>query len=156
MRDPKILSQETKINDVMEEYSHHFHTNKDDALSNNTLKSHTYNEKAISKLVRGKSVAIVGPAKPFEKNGSVIDSNDIIIRFNYLDPGMIYEKKEYIGSRTDISYYNISFEREKRYEIINTLKNYPIKLVILRRSLSQKLMHNMRKLQKLMVLIMNL
>jgi len=61
-------------------------------------------DKDFLSLVKGKTVAIVGPAISEQKNGHEIDSFDIVIRFNYIgeDVGL----SMHVGSRIDIAYYN--------------------------------------------------
>ena len=64
---------------------------------------------AFSRLVSGKTVAVVGPARTLvgKKRGQHIDSHDLVVRFN--DAGDLPTRPELvpdIGSRTDILYCN--------------------------------------------------
>lgn len=55
-------------------------------------------------IIKGRDVALVGPAPVEEYSGNEIDSADCVIRTNYrVGSNVPYEK---FGSRTDISYYN--------------------------------------------------
>jgi hypothetical protein len=62
-------------------------------------------EEAFAKLVRGRSVALVGPAPMEESHGPAIDGHDLVIRMNYWGPRQLGDP-ELVGGRTDISYYN--------------------------------------------------
>ena len=73
----------------------------------------------IENLFKQKRVVIVGPAEStlLNKNGSIIDSYDIIVRVNRgIEP--ISEYSEYIGTRTDVL-YNCMLERPDNGGIIN-------------------------------------
>jgi len=63
----------------------------------------------FSRLVGGKTVAVVGPARTLigNRNGPHIDSHDLVVRFN--DAGDLPSRPDLvadIGSRTDILYCN--------------------------------------------------
>lgn len=65
-----------------------------------------YEEKrAFAKYIRGKEIAVVGPAKVNLKNASEIDSFDSILRFNYRENGMGCDSV-YNGEKTDITHFN--------------------------------------------------
>ena len=59
----------------------------------------------MSQLIRGKRVALVGPAETGDRLGSVIDDFDVVVRPRY-QPEFIAENREAQGSRTDITYYS--------------------------------------------------
>ncbi|GAA1808109.1 tetratricopeptide repeat protein [Nesterenkonia flava] len=59
----------------------------------------------MSKLIKGKRVALVGPAETGDRLGEVIDGFDVIVRPRY-QPEFIAENREAQGSRTDITYYS--------------------------------------------------
>lgn len=59
----------------------------------------------MSDLLKGKRVALVGPAETGDRLGSVIDEYDVIVRPRY-QPEFIAENREAQGSRTDITYYS--------------------------------------------------
>jgi hypothetical protein len=59
---------------------------------------------AFKRFISGRSIAVVGPARPLEDNGAEIDSFDVVVRTNYR-PGSNHPE-EFYGSRTDVSYYN--------------------------------------------------
>jgi hypothetical protein len=58
-------------------------------------------DRAFGRAVRGRTVAVVGPAPPSADLGQEIDSFDLVVRTNYFSA--VNPK---VGSRTDISYYN--------------------------------------------------
>lgn len=68
-------------------------------------------EERFRRSIEGKSVAIIGPAPSGDKHGEEIDSFDLVVRINYNGRGKIADIEEF-GSRTDISYYNITFSKE--------------------------------------------
>lgn len=59
----------------------------------------------MSDLIKGKRVALVGPAETGDRLGDVIDGFDVIVRPRY-QPDFIAENREAQGSRTDITYYS--------------------------------------------------
>ena len=61
-------------------------------------------KKEYKNLLKGKKVAIVGPAKSLEgtARGSYIDSHDYVVRINYAK----IKSTQDAGSRTDIIYYD--------------------------------------------------
>lgn len=66
---------------------------------------HTEADRRFQEYIRGKSIAIVGPAPTGESNGEEIDSFDVVVRFNYRNLGAHPEPKKY-GTRTHVSLYN--------------------------------------------------
>lgn len=62
-------------------------------------------EQEMAELIRGKRVAIVGPADTGDQLGSVIDEYDVVVRANY-NPEFVSANHPIQGSRTDIAYYN--------------------------------------------------
>ena len=104
------------------------------------LNTSTAADMVFAELIGGKSVAIVGPRDPEIESGSEIDAHDVIVRFNYHSPKEIASQSRFLGSRTDISYYNISFEANNRDAILDTLKTDPIKLAVVRRPLPEDVM----------------
>lgn len=59
----------------------------------------------MEELIRGKRVALVGPAETGDTLGELIDSYDVVVRPRY-QPTFIAENKESQGTRTDITYYS--------------------------------------------------
>lgn len=59
----------------------------------------------MEKLIKGKRVALVGPAETGDRLGQVIDEYDVVVRPRY-QPEFIAENREAQGSRTDITYYS--------------------------------------------------
>ena len=80
---------------------------------NQNIEIKDYLDPEFDSLVRNRRVAIVGPAINGEKNGNDIDSYDIVIRFNYKGEAFT-SRKEYIGERTDVSYYNFGNMKDIR------------------------------------------
>jgi hypothetical protein len=71
-------------------------------------------DRAFGAALRGRTVAIVGPAHPDVDLAQEIDSFDLVVRMNYfsaVDPRA--------GTRTDISYYNGSRVKNQTTEIRN-------------------------------------
>lgn len=59
----------------------------------------------MEKLVKGRRVALVGPAETGDRLGSIIDEYDVVVRPRY-QPEFIAENRDAQGSRTDITYYS--------------------------------------------------
>ena len=59
----------------------------------------------FQQYIRGKSVAIVGPAPTGVADGEEINSFDVVIRFNYRGLDSMPDAREY-GTKTNISLYN--------------------------------------------------
>jgi hypothetical protein len=68
------------------------------------FKNRINRDNRYAEFIRGKSIAIVGPAQTDELCGDDIDRFDVVIRINF--DGIPYsdEQAPYVGSRTDISY----------------------------------------------------
>lgn len=65
------------------------------------------NEEQYKKYLKGKRVAVVGPAKSvtYQKNGSLIDNYDIVVRICNTEGDFdLSQHSEYIGTRTDVMY----------------------------------------------------
>lgn len=62
-------------------------------------------ERKMINLVKGKRVAIVGPAATNEELGEVIDSYDVVVRPNF-NPDFVAAHPKSMGSRTDVAYYS--------------------------------------------------
>ena len=65
------------------------------------------NEKEYKKYLKGKRVAIVGPAKSvmFQKNGALIDSYDVVVRICNTEADFdLSHHSDYIGTKTDVMY----------------------------------------------------
>jgi len=62
-------------------------------------------DRRFHKYIRGKSVAIVGPAPSDEAHGKEIDSFDVVIRFNFRGLGAQPDPDKY-GTKTNVSLYN--------------------------------------------------
>ena len=81
-------------------------------------------DKEYLKFVKGKRIAIVGPAKTSKKDGSEIDSFDVILRLNYKDETVIMDSS-IKGARSTISYFNLE---QTQVVINNNFKNWPTEL----------------------------
>ncbi len=80
-----------------------FKDGKPDSL---VIPSHKFKalDYAYLDLIKGKSIAIVGPAPCISENQDEINSHDIIVRMNYYGLHQHYDKNH--NPRTDVSYYN--------------------------------------------------
>lgn len=59
----------------------------------------------MEKLIKGKRVALVGPAETGDRLGHIIDEYDVVVRPRY-QPEFLKENRDSQGSRTDITYYS--------------------------------------------------
>ena len=59
----------------------------------------------MEKLIKGRRVALVGPAETGDRLGHIIDEYDVVVRPRY-QPEFIAENRDAQGSRTDITYYS--------------------------------------------------
>ncbi len=66
--------------------------------------------KSFRDLIRGRSVAAVGPAPCDGPVGEEIDAFDVVVRFTYWGPDNLPPSADF-GTRTDVSYYNVSLGR---------------------------------------------
>ena len=74
------------------------------------LRLNQENEQQFLHFLKGKNVAVVGPANSDEITGDEIDGFDIVIRLNFRSDIKLPKKNH--GSKTDISYYSIAhFQR---------------------------------------------
>ena len=71
--------------------------------SNKKIIKDEYLNRNYLEIIKGKSVAIVGPTPTNLTNGKEIDNFDVIVRFNYKGENL---SNNYYGSRTDVSYFN--------------------------------------------------
>lgn len=62
-------------------------------------------DSAMEALIKGRRVAIVGPADTGDTFGDVIDSFDVVVRTNF-DSDFVRTHRTSMGSRTDIAYYS--------------------------------------------------
>lgn len=62
-------------------------------------------ESKMIKLVKGKRVALVGPAATGDELGAAIDQYDVVVRPNF-QPQFVKDHPETMGSRTDAAYYS--------------------------------------------------
>jgi len=94
----------------------------------------TANDLAYADYLKGKSVAVVGPAPSGEDLGSEIDSYDIVVRPHYKGKEYVPNSKEF-GTRVNVSYYggiiktinefdNLHFFNALDYAVFKAIK-YP-------------------------------
>lgn len=62
-------------------------------------------DERMERLVRGRRVAVVGPADTGDRLGEMIDGYDVILRPRYA-PEAVAQHAERLGSRTDIAYFS--------------------------------------------------
>jgi hypothetical protein len=95
-------------------------------LSNNDLVGVNYQnlDSKFYSLIRGKSIAIVGPLNAIEKDADEIDGFDLVVRLNYTRQGKGCDKV-FKGVKTDIAYFNIehanSFNSKNKVLAFETL-----------------------------------
>ena len=105
--------------------------NRVNMVSNNkTIQSMIYTMRQryiydFAELLRGKSVAIVGPSKSIirKRQEDYIESFDIVVRLNKSLP-LPYSMKNFIGTRTDILYNNCNtsdYPGENKFDIASLL-----------------------------------
>ncbi|MBB5022834.1 hypothetical protein HNR37_002181 [Desulfurispira natronophila] len=84
-------------------------------------------DKRFCDYIKGKSIALVGPAPTGDMAGDEIDSYDIVIRLNYAGEQNKMTTEEF-GRRTDISYFNVEALRDmnknKSYGLLDNLSFY--------------------------------
>lgn len=71
------------------------------------LREKMTHEEEYKRFLKGKKVAIVGPAKSvmFQKNGALIDSYDVVVRICNTEADFdLSHHSEYIGTKTDVIY----------------------------------------------------
>lgn len=88
-------------------------------------------DRPFRRLIEGRRVAIVGAANSGLEAGAEIDSADIVIRTNFLNPDTVAQRAALTGARTDISYYNFAFEEKNRARILAVLRENPLQAVVL-------------------------
>ena len=90
-------------------------------------------EQKLREYLKGKSVAIVGPAPTGSLDGGEIDRHDVVVRINWRGVERQGDPKEF-GSRTDISLYNAHsarFFEETKFKALGKQLNF----FLLRRSI---------------------
>lgn len=74
-------------------------------------------DSSFSEYIKGRSIAVVGPAPSGSNVGAEIDSFDVVIRFNYRGRQFLPDPREF-GSRVDVSNYAFGLVK-----YISTLRN---------------------------------
>ncbi len=84
----------------------------------------TDNDKKYSDYLKGKTVAVVGPAPTDEALMDEIDSYDLVIRINYRGRDHLPDPKEF-GTKLNVSYYNgtciNNISKTGKYDMFNDL-----------------------------------
>lgn len=77
----------------------------------------------MNNYLKGKTVALVGPAKSIEgsNNGAHIDSHDVVVRLNHARIGNTMDS----GERTDIIYYDGSYHDYGDIKVDHLVCSYP-------------------------------
>jgi len=78
-------------------------------------------DRDFSEYLKNKSVAIVGPAPNNLESGQEIDGFDVVVRPKF-NKGFVEGNRTFIGSKTDVSYYQLDSKSKIPYESIKTLK----------------------------------
>lgn len=65
----------------------------------------TKNDHEFHKYISGKTVAVVGPAIPTEKNGTEIDKHELVVKLNYMKD-YHGSSDAFLGKKCDITYFN--------------------------------------------------
>ena len=78
--------------------------------SNDPILIATADDQLFGKLIKGKKIAIVGPAKTDNPDGESIDSYDLVVRCNYKEKGVGVDAK-IKGKRCDLTYFNFEQTR---------------------------------------------
>lgn len=86
-------------------------------------------EQEMAELIRGKRVAIVGPADTGDRLGSVIDEYDVVVRANY-NPDFVAANHSTQGSRTDIAYYNGRDIEEMLQQLEGEVESGGLKMIV--------------------------
>ena len=94
----------------MELHFHLMHGHRDDVLKI-APQFYRIHDQEFADFVRGKRVAIVGPAPSDEDVAEEIDQYDIVIRTNYRGMSSLPPAEDY-GSKIDVSYYNYTYTKQ--------------------------------------------
>lgn len=97
----------------LEQMQLHYHLMQGQRAETLALASRTYSamDREFADFVRGKRVAIVGPAPGDESAAAEIDSFDIVIRTNYRGRDTMPPADEF-GRKIDVSYYNYTYTKQ--------------------------------------------
>lgn len=98
----------------------------------NTRSPQAETEQRFGDLICGKRIALVAPAVPIVAQGAEIDSFDLVVRTNFSSHQTISKHADFIGSRTDVSYYNGNFEPDNRSAIRQEMEASPLQFMVLR------------------------
>lgn len=93
-------------------------------------------QQRLRDYLKGKSVAVVGPAPTGTMDGEEIDSFDVVVRMNWRGKENMPDAKEF-GKRTDISLYNAHTARLLN-NTENLIQNSNLKFYCIRRTMYEK------------------
>ncbi|MBF0105225.1 MAG: hypothetical protein HQM16_07850 [Deltaproteobacteria bacterium] len=80
--------------------------------------THSEDDNNYLDFIRGKTIAVVGPSMPDEELGAEIDGFDLVVRTNFrMDQDL---PAVFLGSRTDIAYYNHVSWRQRRDAVLES------------------------------------
>lgn len=91
----------------------HYHLMQGHRAETLAYASHTYSaaDREFAEYIKGKRIAIVGPAPSDEASAAEIDSFDLVIRTNYRGHATMPPADEF-GHKIDISYYNYTYTKQ--------------------------------------------
>lgn len=103
-------------------------------------------DEKFGQLVRGRSIAIVGPANTDGRHGAEIDTLDVIVRTNFLGSDRIRPHADRLGTRTDLVYFNSPFYRSQTPAILAMISSEkPAPFVVFRLGISMDIRRKVRK-----------
>jgi hypothetical protein len=85
-------------------------------------------EQRFAAMVRGRRIAVVGPAPPVDDQSAAIDTHDVVIRTKFV----AHELAPGAGSRTDIAYYSDPTARLSQGDIVTLLDSGQLRQAVLR------------------------
>lgn len=88
-------------------------------------------EERFQDLIRGRSVAIVGPGQSNLAHGPEIDAHDVVIRTKFVQ-NQFDEASLMAGDRTDISYYALGSARFLQSDIADALRSGALEMAVFR------------------------
>jgi hypothetical protein len=104
------FEKDKKVFDKMKLHYHLMQGQHDEVM---TIARLYYSEKdyQFADYIRGKKIAVVGPAPNEEKDATEIDSYDVVIRTNYRGNNSMPPADEF-GRKINVSYYNYTYTKQ--------------------------------------------
>jgi hypothetical protein len=90
-------------------------------VSSVKLSAHPKASNSFFKFIKGKRIALVGPAVPLQFNGEEIDDFDVVVRLKYRGDEFIPEKN-LVGEKTNVTYWGsgvVNFGNSKTHTFDN-------------------------------------